>query len=75
MVDSKHEHSSRSSLEAQVYRSLGLTLGGGMREDMTEQYLGRNFKVEGEGLARKPGQNVGYNEHQRDFCEREKWCK
>ena len=39
-VESKHEHSSRSSLEAQVYRSLGLTLGGVTREDMPEQYLG-----------------------------------
>jgi len=41
LVESKHEHSSRSSLEAQVYRSLGLTLGGGTWEDMSEQYLGR----------------------------------
>jgi len=40
LVESKHEHSSRSSLEAQVYRSLGLTLGGGTREDMPEQNLG-----------------------------------
>ena len=40
LVESKHEHSSRSSLEAQAYRSLGLTLGGVAREDILEQNQG-----------------------------------
>ena len=40
-VESKHEHSSRSSLEAQVYRSLGLTLG----EEHEKTFLNRIWEV------------------------------
>jgi len=43
LVESKHEHSSRSSCEAHAYRSLGLTLGGGTWEDMSLQEVNKEL--------------------------------
>jgi len=69
LVESKQEHSSRSSLEAHRYRSLGSILGGVAQDDILEQTVKRRWEQTLEELfARGERVQLGYERCRNDEC-------